>query len=97
MIGFRDTLQAGAHTVRLDSEGDVFIVPFDESACIWDPAPELLGALTANPLRRARFARISREEAKASSPGTQAGEAGAEPAVSPKQSEEPSADGEKTP
>lgn len=51
MKGYRDTMQPGAHTVRLDG------VPlsFDAEGVLWNPPPEQEDVLTKDSTRQARF------------------------------------------
>jgi len=53
MIGFRDTLQSGAHVVHLE-----VAVPFGADGVCWEPSEKQQLALAANAQRRARFERV---------------------------------------
>lgn len=56
MIGYLDTLCAGAHVVYLE-----VAVPFGADGVCWEPSPKQQIALAANAQRRARFQRIESE------------------------------------
>ena len=74
---YRDSHHPGAHAVRLDNVDLLFDANGELQA-----TPEQARVLSANPLRRARFAPVEETAAvpeRTSSPGTQAGEPGAEP------------------